>query len=134
MPNQPLGPTVGIPPICCPDISKGRIPLPSSNEMGYPVANRELHRGYIQSWNFIIERKLRRDFVTSVGYVGTASVNGFAFLDINASQIPGSGNDGRPLYAKFGRTATIREFDGRRTAITTRCKRRSTGASQAACS
>ena len=51
--------------------------------------------------------------MTSVGYVGTASVNGFAFLDINASQIPGSGNDGRPLFAKFGRTATTRELDGR---------------------
>jgi hypothetical protein len=113
VPNQPLGPTVGIPPICCPDISKGRIPLPSSNEMGYPVANRELHRGYIQSWNFIIERKLPGELIASVGYVGTASVNGFAFLDINASQLPGSGNAGRPLFAKFGRTATTREWDGR---------------------
>jgi hypothetical protein len=113
IPNQPLGPQVGIPPICCPDISKGRIPLPSSNEMGYPVANREMKRGYIQSWNFIIERKFLRDFVGSAGYVGTASVNGFAFLDINASQIPGSGNNGRPLYAKFGQTATIREWNGR---------------------
>jgi hypothetical protein len=51
--------------------------------------------------------------VTSVGYIGTASVNGFAFLDINASQTPGSGNDGRPLYQRFGRTATTREWNGR---------------------
>jgi hypothetical protein len=113
VPNQPLGPNVGIPPICCPDISKGRIPLPSSNEMGYPEANTQLHRGYIQSWNFIIERKLAGEFVGSVGYVGTASVNGFAFLDINASQFPGTGNDGRPLYARFGRTATTRDWEGR---------------------
>jgi hypothetical protein len=81
--------------------------------MGYPVANRQLHRGYIQSWNFILERKLPGEFVTSVGYVGTASVNGFAFLDINASQIPGSGNAGRPLFAPFARTTTTREFEGR---------------------
>jgi hypothetical protein len=113
VPNKPLGATVGIPPICCPDISKGRIPLPSSNEMGYPVANREMERGYIQSWNFIVERKLPGELVTSVGYVGTASVNGFAFLDVNASQIPGSGNAGRPLFAKFGRTAITREWNGR---------------------
>jgi len=113
VPNEPLGPEVGIPPICCPDISKGRIPLPSEDEMGYPVANKELKRGYIQSWNFIIEHKLPAEFVTSIGYVGTASVNGFAFLDINASQIPGSGDDGRPLFAKFGRTSTTREWDGR---------------------
>jgi hypothetical protein len=112
VPNQPLGPTVGIPPICCPDISKGRIPLPAASEMGYPTANQQLHRGYIQSWNFIIERKLPAEFVMSAGYVGTASVNGFAFLDINASQFPGSGNDGRLLYPKFGRTAATRLFDG----------------------
>lgn len=113
VPNRPLGSDVGIVPICCPDISKGRIPLPSSDEMGYPVANRELHRGYIQSWNFIIEHKLPAQLVTSIGYIGTASVNGFAFLDINASQTPGSGDAGRPLFAKFGRTATTREWDGR---------------------
>jgi hypothetical protein len=112
VPNRPLGNGVGIPPICCPDISKGRIPLPSSNEMGYPVANQQLNRGYIQSWNFIIERKLPAELLTSVGYVGTASVNGFAFLDVNASQVLGSGNGGRPLYTRFGRTATTRKFDG----------------------
>jgi hypothetical protein len=113
VPNRPLGNGVGIPPIVSPDISKGRIPLPLSNEMGYPVANRELTRGYIQSWNFIVEHKLPGELVASVGYVGTASVNGFAFLDINASQIPGSGNSGRRLYAAFGRTATTREWNGR---------------------
>ncbi len=113
VPNRPLGNGVGIPLIVSPDISKGRIPLPSSSEMGYPVANREMTRGYIQSWNFILERKLPGEMVGSVGYVGTASVNGFAFLDINASQIPGSGNNGRPLFTKFGRTSTTREWNGR---------------------
>jgi hypothetical protein len=45
--------------------------------------------------------------------VGSAAVRNFAFLNINASQTPGSGDDGRPLFQKFGRTATTREFDGR---------------------
>jgi hypothetical protein len=113
VPNKPLGPDVGIVPIPEPDISKGRIPIPNAVEMGYPVANRQLRRGYIQSWNFIIERRLPAQLVVSVGYVGTANVNGFAFLDINASQVPGSGDAGRPLFARFGRTATTREWDGR---------------------
>src|SRR5262249_29687179 len=60
--HRSLGRRVGIIPICCPDISKGRIPLPSEDEMGSRVANRELHRGYIQSWNLIIEHKLPGDF------------------------------------------------------------------------
>lgn len=113
VPNAPLGSTVGIVPIPSPDISTGRVTLPASVEMGYPVANQELRRGYIQSWNFIIERKLPGQIVGSVGYVGSASVNGFAFLDVNASQVLGSGDEGRPLYAKFGRTATTREWNGR---------------------
>jgi hypothetical protein len=113
VPNAPLGPNVGIPSICCPDISPGRIPLPLVAETGYPVANQMLHRGYIQSWNFVIERTLPGQMVASIGYIGSASINGFAFLDINASQIPGSGNEGRPLFAKFGRTSTTREWDGR---------------------
>ncbi len=111
--NTPIGSQVGIIPICCPDINKGRVPLPGSNEMGYPIANQQLTRGYIQTWNFIIENKLPSQFVTSIGYVGSANVNGFAFLDINASQFPGSGDAGRPLFAQFARTATTREWNGR---------------------
>ena len=113
VPNEPLGPNVGIPSILGFDISTGRVPLPAPAETGYPVANRLLNRGYIQSWNFMVERKLPGEIVTSVGYVGSSSVRGFGVLDINASQIPGSGNDGRPLYPKFGRTTATREYDGR---------------------
>ncbi len=100
VPNQPLGPTVGIPSICCPDIDQGRVPLPGVAETGYPRANEMLHRGYIQSWNLIFERKLPAEMVGSLGYVGSHSVRGFAFLDINASQIPGSGDEGRPLFRR----------------------------------
>ena len=113
VPNQPLGPTVGIPSICCPDINTGRVPLPEVAETGYPRANEMLHRGYIQSWNLIVERKLPAEMVGTLGYVGSHSVRGFAFLDINASQIPGSGDEGRPLFDEFGRTTTTREWDGR---------------------
>jgi len=112
MPNEPLGPDVGIPSILGFNINTGRVPLPNAAEDGYPAANQLLHRGYIQSWNFIIERKLPGELVTSVGYVGSASVRDFSFRDINAGQTPGAGNDGQPLYVKFGRTATTRLYDG----------------------
>jgi len=113
VPNAPLGPNVGIPSICCPDISAGRVPLPGVAETGYPRANEMLHRGYIESWNLVFERKLPAQMVGTLGYVGSQSIRGFAFLDINASQIPGSGDEGRPLFEKFGRTSTTREWDGR---------------------
>jgi hypothetical protein len=113
VPNAPLGPDVGILPICCPDSSQGRQQLPLAAIMGYPEANKTLKRGYIQSWNLIFEHKLPGEMVTSIGYVGTHSVNGFGFLQINASQIPGSGEDGQPLYAKYGRTGDTMVWDGR---------------------
>ena len=113
VPNAPLGPEVGIPSICCPDISTGRVPLPGVAETGYPRANADLRRGYIQSWNLIGERVLPGEITASIGYVGTRSIRGFAFLDINASQIPGSGDEGRPLFPQFGRTTPTREWDGR---------------------
>jgi hypothetical protein len=117
IPNQPLGSRVGILSICCPDISKGRIPLPLSAEMGYPAANKQLKRGYIESWNLTIEHKLPAELMTSIGYVGTQSINGFGFIQLNASQTPGSGNNGRPFFAKFGRTANTRLWDGRNHSI-----------------
>lgn len=113
IPNAPLGSNVGIPSICCPDISTGRVPLPGVAETGYPRANSLLHRGYIQSWNLVFERRLPAQMVATLGYVGSAGVRGFAFLDINASQTPGSGDEGRPLFPEFGRTSTTREWDGR---------------------
>jgi hypothetical protein len=113
VPNAPLGPDVGILPICCPDSSQGRQQLPLAAIMGYPDANKELKRGYIQSWNFIVEHKLPGELVTSIGYVGSHSVNGFGFQQINAGQTPGAGDDGKPLYAKFGRTGDTMLWDGR---------------------
>ena len=113
MPNSPLGPNVGIPNILDFNINQqGGVPLPNAAEDGYIQANTELHRGYIQSWNFIVERKLPGSTVVSVGYVGTRSVRDFAFRNINAGQIPGAGLDGQLLYQRFGREASTRVFDG----------------------
>jgi Carboxypeptidase regulatory-like domain/TonB dependent receptor-like, beta-barrel len=114
IPIAPLGPGVGIPNILNFDINQqGGVPLPNAAEDGYPMANSLLHRGYIQSWNFIIERKLPGETVVSVGYVGTRSVRDFAFVNINAGQTPGLGLDGQLLFQRFGRTASTREYDGR---------------------
>ncbi len=113
IPNAPLGPDVGILSICCPDPTKGRQQLPLAAVMGYPAANQELKRGYIESWNLTFEHKLPGEMVTSIGYVGTQSINGFAFLELNATQTPGTGDEGRPLYAEFGRTGDTMQWDGR---------------------
>ncbi|MBI3695470.1 MAG: TonB-dependent receptor [Acidobacteria bacterium] len=102
----------GIPPIPLPDISSGILDLPRDVDMGprSPWAG-ELHRGYIQSWNFTVERKLPADVVTSIAYVGTQTVHQLLDRDINAG-FPGSGSTGRPLFATLGRRITTNMWDG----------------------
>ena len=82
----------GIPLFTGPDLSTGSFPLPPTVDDRSPWGGR-LHRGYIQSWNFIIERKLPGDIATSIGYVGTQTVHALADRDINAAQ-PGAGEYG----------------------------------------
>ncbi len=111
IPNQPLGPSVGIKSICCPDPTMGRQQLPSSAQMGFPAPNQELKRGYIESYNLTVEQKFG-EMVGSIGYVGSRGINGFGFLYLNAGQIPGAGNNGRPFYQKFGQTGDIMLWNG----------------------
>jgi len=102
----------GIPSICCPDISSGIVPLPPQ-ALERSVGPGELKRGYIESWNFIVERKLPANFIVSAGYVGTHTVHQFADLDLNSS-LPGTGAAGQ-LYNRpqFGnRTASTLFWQG----------------------
>jgi hypothetical protein len=110
LPGGPL--PVGIPPICCPDISTGIIPLPPQ-ALERSVGPGQLNRGYIESWNFIIERKLPAKFLVSVGYVGTQTVHQFGDFDVNAS-LPGTGQAGQPFNRpQFGnRTASTLFWQG----------------------
>jgi len=100
----------GIPDFTGPDISSGRVALPPTVQMR-SAGQGQIHRGYIQSWNLIIERKLPAEFVASVGYVGTQTTHQLADLDINAAPA-GGGTGGQPLFAKFGRTAPTLMWDG----------------------
>jgi hypothetical protein len=100
----------GIPAITGPDLSSGIIDLPPTVDDRSPWGGR-LHRGYIQSWNFILERRLPGDFAATFGYIGTQTVHALADRDINAAE-PGAGNTGRPLYAAFRRTAATTMWDG----------------------
>jgi len=100
----------GVPNTVGPDLSSGQVPLPSNASERSPWAA-EIHRGYEQSYNFTIERKLPLDLVTSVAYVGSHSVHILADRDINAG-FPGSGTTGLPYYAAFGRTIAINMWDG----------------------
>jgi hypothetical protein len=91
----------GIPEIVRPDLGNGIIDIPG----GFAVSSlpQKYERGYIQSWNFTIQKKLAFNFVGQASYVGTREIRKLGYLDINAGQEIGRGNAGRPLNQRFGR-------------------------------
>jgi hypothetical protein len=94
----------GIPAFQVPPEGNGILDIPSNYAWtGYP---KTLNRGYIQSWNVTVQRELPWRFTGQVGYVATRSVRQLGNVDINAGQVIGAGEDGRPLLEKFGRTAS----------------------------
>ena len=100
----------GIPPVVGPDLNNQPIDVPLTASLRSPYPNSQIDRGYIQSWNFTIERRMPGDVITSVGYVGTASIGMFGDRDINASR-PGEGNGGRPFVPITGRRININMWD-----------------------
>jgi outer membrane receptor protein involved in Fe transport len=103
----------GIPPEANggPDLSTGIVSLPATADERSPRAGL-IHRGYTQSWNFSLERRLPMDLVLTTGYVGTQSVHLLADFDINAGQVIGAGASGRPYFARFGRNTATNMWDG----------------------
>lgn len=99
----------GVPNPVGPDLSSGVVNLPANVDERSP--NSFIHRGYTQTWNLTIERKLPLNMVTSVAYVGSESTHLLADLDINAAA-PGTGSAGRPYASKFGRTIATNMWDG----------------------
>jgi hypothetical protein len=94
----------GIPAPTYPDISTGTIKpsttpslttyLPSTGTVTFP---KDLNRGYIESWNFFIQRAFSQTLQAEVGYVGTHAVHTMLGVNINGSA-PGTGTAGRQLY------------------------------------
>jgi hypothetical protein len=103
------GLNVGIRSFGGPDLNQARVNLPGTVQMRSPY-DRQLNRGYIQSWNLFVERKLIGDTKIEVGYVGTQTTNQLADLELNASE-PGQAAQA-PLRAKYGRTASTLMWDG----------------------
>jgi hypothetical protein len=105
----------GIPDVPIPDISTGVLTLPNNVDMGprSPWGGL-LHRGYIQSWNFTVERKLPMEIVANVGYVGTKTVHQLIDRNINNAGLGSSLNlqANLPLAQLYGRTIGANMWDG----------------------
>jgi hypothetical protein len=100
----------GIPLLADPDISGGSVPaLPTATVA--TMAPGAFKRGYVESWNFFIERQIPGNMLLSVGYVANHFVHMMNGRNINPSTL-GGGDASRPLYAAYGRTGNTEAFQG----------------------
>ncbi|MFB3922942.1 MAG: TonB-dependent receptor [Terriglobia bacterium] len=108
---QPLGTFGGgIPLIPDPNISQGAIVAPNTVDVG-TLAPGEFKRGYVEAWNFFVERQLPAEFLLSVGYVGNHFVHMMNGRNMNPATLGGT-SESQPLFAAFGRTAGTYLFQG----------------------
>ena len=101
----------GVPLITTPTgFSSGVITPPGSYTVG-TMAPGAFKRGYVEFWNFTVERKLPFNTLLNVGYVGNHLVHEFNGVQLNAAPLD-TGAAGQPLYAAFGTTADVYAFQG----------------------
>ena len=93
----------GIPTARVPDLGNGIIDVPGT--FAVVTVPKKIGRGYIQSWNFTLQKQLPYGFTGQLGYVATRSTKQLGYLNLNAGQVIGARGAGQPLSARFGRTA-----------------------------
>jgi Carboxypeptidase regulatory-like domain/TonB dependent receptor-like, beta-barrel len=94
----------GIPAVVGPPLDLEQFPLPLA--VGTTTFPQVYHRGYVESWNFTIQRDVGAGINVQTAYVGSRGIRQTVNQNINAGG-PGGGNSGRALFAKFGRTTNI---------------------------
>jgi len=98
----------GIPALIGPNISQGTLPLPAN--VGTTTFPKNFNRGYVESYNLMLQRDLGAGFNLQTGYVGTRAIRLTAVVNLNAAA-PGTGKAGQPLYALYGNATTINELE-----------------------
>ncbi|MBI4903639.1 MAG: TonB-dependent receptor [Acidobacteria bacterium] len=94
----------GIPIVVGPDLSLSEFPLPPA--VGTTTFPQKFNRGYVESFNFTLQRDVGHGFNVQGAYVGSRGIRQTVNRNINASG-PGGGNNGRALFAKFGRISNV---------------------------
>ena len=101
----------GVPLIAAPTGFNSGVVIPPSGVVVGTMAPGDFTRGYVESWNFTVQRKLPSNILLNVGYVGNHLVHQFNGRQANAGPL-GTGSAGQPLYSQFGRYAATYLFAG----------------------
>ena len=105
---QPAGTLrTGIPSVVGPDLNQTSFTLPAA--VGTTTFPQVFNRGYIESYNFTVQRDAGAGIDVQAAYVGSRAIRQTVIQNINAAG-PGGGNAGRALYPAFGRIADIKDF------------------------
>jgi hypothetical protein len=93
----------GLPAVTAPDLSTGTVPVAGSVAVA-TYNNSNYIRGYIQTWNFTVEQRVK-SWLASAGYVASRAVDPQDNLQMNWSPVNG-GTAGEILNQLTGRTAS----------------------------
>jgi hypothetical protein len=94
----------GLPALVGPDLTRGSWAFPTYlGALTYPA---NFDRGYIESFNFTVQRDMGLGIDVQAAYVGTRTIRFVSGIDINAAG-PGGGNAGTPLFQQFGNPNNI---------------------------
>jgi hypothetical protein len=101
----------GVPLIQAPAGFQSGIITPPGNVTIGTLAPGQFKRGYVNFWNFTVQRKLPANILLDVGYVGNHLVHQFNGRRMNVGGL-GEGSAGQPLLSAYGRTGGTFLFQG----------------------
>ncbi len=93
----------GIPPVPVPTLGNGIISIPGT--VSAKTLDTNFKRGYVESFNFTIQREITPGLSAQIAYVGTRGIRQQVSQELNWAPI-GTGNTGRVLNQPFGRVAS----------------------------
>jgi hypothetical protein len=67
----------------------------------------DYHEGYIETWNFAIQRQLPKNFTLDAAYVANHTVRAPVAYNLNASFLFNSGSNGKPYFLKYNKNTDI---------------------------
>jgi hypothetical protein len=101
--------TDGIPVIPTPNLGNGVIPIDGNVAVNTIIPD-QFKRGYIQSWNFALQKQVR-GWMAEAAYVATRATGQLAYYDRNIGRVNG-GNASKPLFQQYGRNARTAQITG----------------------
>ena len=105
--NTPASMQKGFPaPLVVPTPSNGIISNAPLASTWYAI-NTQWKSPYVQFWNTAVQRSLPHGFALDVAYVGNVGIRQPQSYNMNAGFVAGAGALGQPLYAKWGKTASV---------------------------